>query len=107
MVAIALIMILGLSTCAASLLSDKPTSTGDDPATQRMGAQSACESMVKDRLKAPATADFTGVTTTGAGPWTTTGSVDSQNSFGAQIRSSFRCELRLEGEYFKGSVKVS
>lgn len=54
--------------------------------------QVACKSWVEDRLKAPSTADFSGVKTALSGDrYTVTGSVDSQNSFGAMIRTSWIC----------------
>lgn len=56
-------------------------------------AKRACqEQFIADRLKAPATAKFSNVTVSGLdGTHTVTGSVDSQNSFGAQVRASFTC----------------
>jgi hypothetical protein len=50
------------------------------------------------KLKAPSTAEFSGTTATGGGPWTVTGQVDSQNSFGAMIRSPFGCTVTITGE---------
>lgn len=53
------------------------------------------EEFIPKRLKAPATAEFSGVSVTTAGDtYTVTGSVDSQNSFGALVRSSFACVVR-------------
>lgn len=55
-------------------------------------AQFQCEKLVEDRLKAPATAEFTDMNTRKQGvEWITTGAVDSQNSFGANIRTTFTC----------------
>jgi hypothetical protein len=52
--------------------------------TNGYDAKVACENFVKDRLKAPSTADFSHVTYSG-GPstWTVIGAVDAENSFGA------------------------
>jgi len=63
-------------------------------------AKRACqEDFIPTRLKAPATAEFSGVTVATAGEtYTVTGSVDSQNSFGAQIRSSFTCVMHTSGD---------
>jgi hypothetical protein len=61
-------------------------------------AESQCEARVKEKLKAPSTAEFSGTTATGGGPWTVTGQVDSQNSFGAMIRSPFGCTVTITGE---------
>ncbi|GHG35862.1 hypothetical protein GCM10017784_32420 [Deinococcus indicus] len=55
----------------------------------------ACERAVKDRLKAPATAQFakdTDAAWTGSA-WRYTGTVDAQNSLGVPLRSRFACEV--------------
>ncbi|QTJ65866.1 DUF2510 domain-containing protein [Rhodococcus sp. ZPP] len=59
----------------------------------KSAAEITCEKLVTNRLKAPATADFTGVTTykDGAGDYITKGAVDSENTFGANIRTTFLC----------------
>lgn len=72
-----------------------------DPDADLSGdAKRACqEDFIPKRLKAPTTAAFSGVSVTTAGDtYTVTGSVDSQNSFGAQIRSSFSCVMHPNGD---------
>lgn len=65
---------------------------------EQAAAVAACESAVRDQLKSPATAQFT-ITDNGvAGPdenvrGTVTGTVDSQNGFGALLRSSWTCTI--------------
>lgn len=55
---------------------------------------SACQSAVKDRLKAPSTADFSSVAAeVKPGLWRVTGDVDAQNSFGAQVRTAYTCTV--------------
>ena len=76
--------------------------SGDDPETQKYGAESACKDWVKDQLKAPSTADFNDVTASGSGPWTVVGSVDAENSFGAKLRNRWTCTIRLEGDTYRG-----
>lgn len=62
-------------------------------------AEHACQELVKDRLKSPASAKFSGLSHTGTGDeYTVTGSVDSQNSFGALMRSDFVCTVRANGD---------
>lgn len=68
---------------------------GNDDAGDAGTARYACEERVKNSLKSPSTADFSGVTTTGSGPYSVTGDVDSQNGFGAMVRSSFSCSVRM------------
>ncbi|GAA2141176.1 hypothetical protein [Actinomadura napierensis] len=62
----------------------------------------ACEKFVKDGLKAPATAEFSGEhaakVSAETGTWSVAGSVDSENSFGVPIRNSFTCSVRARGE---------
>ena len=75
-----------------------------------IGARMACEDFVEERLKAPSTAEFTDGTTTGtaAEGWTVTGSVDSENSFGAMIRNDWSCEVRYDeaAETWRGNVEI-
>lgn len=78
----------------------------DDPEVQRYAAISACEDWVKDKLKAPATAKFSNSRASGTGPWTVTGDVDAQNSFGAMIRTSWTCSIRLDGDMFRGNAQL-
>jgi hypothetical protein len=63
-------------------------------------AKRACqEDVIPKRLKAPATASFTGVSVTFDGTaYTVAGSVDSENSYGAKIRASFNCVMHADGK---------
>lgn len=65
----------------------------DDEGPDAVGAQVACQDRVKTALKSPATAEFSGVKAVpqGGNTWTVRGAVDSQNSFGALLRSTFTC----------------
>lgn len=72
------------------------------PIYDASSAQFACEGFVRDRLKAPAAADFSpfsqmSISGIGAGPWTVRGYVDATNSFGAKLRSNFTCIVQFEG----------
>lgn len=69
-------------------------------AEQQADAQRACqEKFIPARLKAPATAQFVGVSVSElSGSYAVTGSVDSQNSFGALVRSSFTCTIHSDGD---------
>ena len=60
-------------------------------------AISQCEARIERLLKAPATAEFDSKAT-GGGSWTVNGTVDSENGFGAKIRSSFQCSVVIEGD---------
>jgi hypothetical protein len=64
---------------------------------------------VKARLKAPATARFSGETVEHtAGYDGVTGDVDAQNSFGALIRSHYTCHAWVDGgAWHVGTVEVT
>lgn len=70
---------------------------GSSSSDNTVEAQIACESRVKDALKSPSTADFSD-DVTGSGPYTVTGTVDSENSFGAMLRSEFQCTVKVTGD---------
>jgi hypothetical protein len=60
----------------------------------------ACRDWARGRLKSPSTANFSQETAQGLGDgrWRVTGVVDSQNSFGAVVRSAWTCEATYAGE---------
>jgi hypothetical protein len=90
-VLLALALILGsvMSSCVANAGKVDPATLGDGG-----HAKVACRGMVEDKLKAPSTADFSNESVSGSGTsWNVAGLVDSQNSFGAKIRSSYTCSL--------------
>ena len=61
-------------------------------------AETHCQNLVKKALKSPSTAQFSGESVAGTDSMTITGSVDSDNSFGATIRASFQCTATLSGD---------
>lgn len=75
--------------------------SGCTPSGER--AIEECKNLVKNRLKAPATASFTNISVEDLDEKTSNidGDVDAENSFGAKIRSSFSCQV-----YEDGSVKL-
>lgn len=68
------------------------TACGDLPPEDIFASN--CKVLVKDRLKAPATAQFSAsyeqVQATG-GTYRWAGTVDAENSFGANVRTAFVC----------------
>lgn len=65
-----------------------------------------CQDFVKDRLKSPSTAEFpssrnVNIFETGTNKYMIKGYVDAQNSFGAQLRTQYECEVQLDGETWK------
>lgn len=71
-------------------------------------ARNQCQDWVRDKLKAPATAEFTGTvgapTSTG---WSFTGQVDAENSFGGQVRAEWSCVIRSDGNLWRGSAVLN
>lgn len=85
-----------VALCFANASRDTAPSAED----QQGDAKRACqEKFIADRLKAPASAKFSGVTVSeSGGSYTVAGSVDSQNAFGALVRATFTCAVRLDGD---------
>ena len=65
-------------------------------------AYQACERAVETQLVSPGSADFSGALgsdiSENGGSYTVIGYVDSENSFGASLRSDFTCQLRETGD---------
>jgi hypothetical protein len=66
--------------------------------SQHTDAYFACQEFVGRQLKAPATADFprhdsSDVSVEGENPFTVRSVVDSENGFGANVRSRFACSV--------------
>lgn len=84
------------------------SSSGSSNSGNGYGARDACRSWVKDQLKAPATAQFSGETgySSDTGPWEIVGNVDAQNGFGALIRNIYTCSVHTDGDYYRGSATL-
>jgi hypothetical protein len=88
-----LLLLAGACTAVGAL-----NNGGADPDNDRYSARAGCQEFVERRLKAPSSADFSDWSEAGgAGRWTVTGTVDSENSFGAKLprRSCARCTLTV------------
>jgi len=83
---------------------------GDDEPSEPTAfeAELQCQEWVRAKLKAPSTAKFSETSSRG-GPvsWTVQGYVDAENSFGAMLRSSWTCSIRIDGDMWRGSTQVS
>lgn len=101
--------ILIVGGCAALSVST-PEKPKDYFTIARYSAESACEKRVEGMLKSPSTAKFTSsasVTPTSSGySVKVTGTVDSQNSFGAMIRTPYRCTVTTDAEGGPESVAL-
>jgi hypothetical protein len=82
-------VLVGLLTWA---FADDEPDTGS-PAEARY----YCQEFVRDRLRAPSTAEFSDVSSTGGeNTFTVRGQVDAENAFGAPLRNRFTCEVRYD-----------
>lgn len=105
-----LAIILGLAAVAifigigATLTPDTPATKPDAKSTKPVNrltetqAYIMSQQFVKDRLKAPATADFpwqdeATIRKTGPGEFLVLSYVDAQNAFGANIRNHYACKI--------------
>lgn len=102
-----LVLVLGAVTFSALRPHDTPFGNHPQPATDPgAGATYAAEQFVKRHLKAPATARFSsrltdpdsGRVRKTNGNWKAWGWVDSQNSFGANLRSKWYAVVRDAGD---------
>lgn len=90
--------LIALVALSVPVLASCSTSPEDEHETEGFTAQAMCKEFVKDKLKAPASAEFSDEQHVEEGTgWRVTGVVDSENSFGAMIRGSFTCVLENTG----------
>lgn len=100
------LLVIGVPAACAVLLSSNGSSDWEPTTVE---ARLICEDWVRDRLRAPGTARFNNGDETGsAGNYTITGTVDSENGFGALLRSSWECSIRWDdaSEMWRGTVDV-
>ena len=95
---IGLALLVGLTACGG----------GDSESDLQYEAKDSCHEWVKEKLKSPATAEFSGDSVTGTGgDYAIAGNVDSQNGFGAVVRTAWTCTVRLDGDTWRGSATVT
>jgi hypothetical protein len=83
-----------------SCSSSNSDTTEDSDTDDGSMAEIMCEEFVSERLKAPASAEFPGadlVEPLGGDQYTVTAAVDSQNGFGAMIRTGYVCTIQNTG----------
>lgn len=98
-IVVGLFVILGIVTAIVGGGNDEPVSS--NTSVRRFELCGLAEQFVKDRLKAPSTAKFQSCedrSVSGAGPYTVRGWVDSENSFGAMLRSNYSVTLTAIGD---------
>lgn len=97
------LVIAGLNALGAD---DGGSSEPEPPSDVEVRLQ--CEQWVDERLKSPSTAEHSGQTVTSRGEdsWEVHGVVDSQNGFGAMVRTPWSCVIRLEDDVWRGSASL-
>lgn len=93
------ILLLVIKACSGP---PAPSDHADLEAMTAIRVKSQCEDYVKKYLKSPSTAEFSGLADTtvydkGNKKYTVIGWVDSQNSFGAKLRTKYACTTTDEG----------
>lgn len=70
-------------------------------------AERQCQDWIRDQLLAPSSAQFSETSSVG-GPasWTVNGMVDAENGFGAMLRSAWTCDIRLDGDMWRGTATL-
>lgn len=116
--AVALLVVVALvaavvsnSSSGGGAVTTTPKPSG--PGHSAFGAYQACKSLVRDRLKAPSSADFPWVRSSdvtealGGGRYRVRSYVDAQNSFGGMIRNRYDCTVRYSsGSWVAEGVSV-
>lgn len=92
------IVIAGIGMCTA-VASD--SGSGPPAAVSHndeSNARAMCQVFVERLLKAPSTADFSpgAANPLDSVTWISSGTVDSENSFGAKLRNRYVCQLRYD-----------
>lgn len=91
-------VVLAIGVVFAVLYSSWAGEVYDDTAGNSREAVAQCEGFADKRLKSPATADYDLSASESDDGWTVTGTVDSENAFGAQVRSDVTCVLHFEAD---------
>ena len=104
--AAAVALVAGCSSGEAAEPAYTPPTDGAVAAGQQRvdDAYEFCIDAITDKLKAPATAEFSDRDPTNEARdghrYLFTGTVDSENGFGALVRSDWACEIRWDGGEF-------
>lgn len=94
---------LTLTACGGDPVDDTTTNEKYIKGMDKVMANLLCEKNVKKKLKSPSTAEFARITevsaeqSTDQTKWVIRTHVDSQNSFGATVRSQVVCDVIPKG----------
>jgi len=108
--ALALVVIAGLLVlCGGIAVTQLGGGEPEDPVTadRSFDAEVMCQEPIKQRLKAPATAEFPRAEVVKNGSiYTVTGGVDAENVVGAQIRTDYVCVIEDNGDDTWTTIRV-
>lgn len=98
-IAFAALAVLGALVGSSKSSGSGSSGGGGGGGSSSFAAEYECNDFVRDRLKSPSTAHFPSDTSSHVGDtWTVSGSVDSENGFGAALRSTFTCTMTNSGD---------
>lgn len=89
---IGLAVVVGVVACVAGSIR------GSDSSNDDLESISQCETRIEKMLKSPSTAAFDSTSESDGGKWTVTGTVDSENGFGASVRSNYQCTVVINDD---------
>lgn len=93
-----------LAALILPVLAATLTGCGDDEPDEEL-ANVSCETIVKDRLRDPGSAEFSDQSATGSGnEWTSTGIVRARNGFGGMVGMIYECDVTFDGDEFTGTA---
>jgi len=99
-IAVVVVFLIAVGALVGDSPDDSPDSSVSSVSSGEYDAFMMCKSFVTDTLKAPATAkwrdplgDQVSYSGSGDGPYVVVASVDSQNGFGALVRSPYSCTV--------------
>ena len=106
------LILLAFGSGGSSSNDRRPTGSGEKGS--KASASVYCEQAVKNRLRAPKTAEFAGswltktefVKDLGGGKFEMRSYVDAQNGFGAMVRNNFVCEIHFTSRDANRIVKL-
>jgi hypothetical protein len=88
---------------------DRQEQTGPSASELKIGAQVVCEDEVRSQLKSPESAEFSEVEVAKirGSKYGVRGAVDSENSFGANLRAFWVCDAEhIRGDQYRVSATV-
>ena len=96
-----------MALLAWAIFSAFSNASPDEP--EEWDAKIACQTLVKEKLRAPSTAKFSRETASG-GPkaWTVTGAVEAENALGGTVGHRYSCSVTFTGDdEYRGTATIT